>query len=208
MPARTPEALLFDLGGVLIDIDFRRAINAWSPYSSLTLDELHANFKHDLQYERHERGEVSANEYFDYLATTLQLAASREQIESGWNAIYVREITETRTLIEAMRPTIPCYAFTNTNASHTEAWSALYPKVVGAFDHIFKSHELGLRKPDRAAFCRVCDLIGKATDSVIFFDDLLENVEAATSAGLQGVLVRSPADVSATMRSFGLPGAV
>lgn len=203
MPTPLPEALLFDLGGVLVDIDFSRALSAWAPYSALSPTELRKSFTHDLQYERHERGEIEAVEYFDHLARALQLTASPEQIERGWNAIFVGEILKTRRLVEGMRGILPCYAFTNTNASHMAAWSKLFPGVVGAFNRIFASHELGLRKPERAAFDKVCYLTGTLAASIVFFDDLPENVEAAMDAGLQGVWVRSPEDVASSLRSLG-----
>jgi len=200
---RTPQALLFDLGGVLIDIDFGRAIAAWAPYSALPADALRRSFKHDLQYQRHERGEISARQYFDHLATSLQIDASIEQIEAGWNDIFVGEFLQTRQWVESMKGVLPCYAFSNTNASHMSVWSQRFPRVVGAFDRIFVSHQLGLRKPDRAAFDRVCALIGKAAGSVLFFDDLADNVQAARDAGLQAVRVRSPDDVAAALQSLG-----
>ena len=203
MPGHAAEAFLFDLGGVLLEIDFNRAIAAWSPYSALPADVLRKRFRHDLQYERHERGEITATEYFAYLATTLQLTASFEQIEQGWNSIYIGEILQTRELVESMRRVLPCYAFTNTNASHMATWTKRFPGVVGAFDRIFASHELGLRKPERAAFERVCALTGTSAASILFFDDLAENVRAAEDAGFQGVLVKTPEDVAAALRSFG-----
>ena len=203
MPTPAPEALLFDLGGVLVDIDFGRALSAWAPYSTLSPTELRKSFTHDLQYERHERGEIEAAEYFGHLANTLQLTASPEQIERGWNAIFVGEILQTRMLVETMRGILPCYAFTNTNASHMATTSNLFPSVVGAFHRIFASHELGLRKPERAAFERICLLTGTPAASIVFFDDLPENVQAAADAGLQVVLVRSPEDVALALRSLG-----
>lgn len=203
MPIHSAEALLFDLGGVLLEIDFDRAIGAWAPYSALPADVLRKTFKHDVQYERHERGEITAMEYFAYLATTLRLTASFEQIEQGWNAIYVGEILQTRELVESMRRVLPCYGFTNTNASHMATWSKLFPGVLGAFDRVFASHQLGLRKPERAAFDRVCALTSTSAGSILFFDDVAENVQAAEDAGLQGVLVKSPEDVAAALRSFG-----
>jgi putative hydrolase of the HAD superfamily len=203
MPSHAAEAFLFDLGGVLLEIDFNRAIAAWAPYSALPADVLRKRFRHDVQYERHERGEITATEYFAYLATTLQLTASFEQIEQGWNSIYIGEILQTRELVESMRRVFPCYAFTNTNASHMATWTKRFPGVVGAFDRIFASHELGLRKPERAAFERVCALTGTSAASILFFDDLAENVQAAKDAGFQGVLVKTPEDVAAALRSFG-----
>ncbi|MCA0244031.1 MAG: HAD-IA family hydrolase [Proteobacteria bacterium] len=203
MLSHAPKALLFDLGGVLVDIDFSCALDAWAPYSALSPEDLRQRFRHDTPYERHERGEIPAAAYFGHLAQTLQLTASLEQIERGWNAIFVGEILQTRKRVEAMRGVLPCYAFTNTNASHMAAWSRLFPAVVGAFDRIFASHELGLRKPERAAFDRICDLTDTPAASILFFDDLAENVLAAEDAGLQGVLVKSPEDVAAALLALG-----
>ena len=199
-----PEALLFDLGRVLVDVDFGQALHAWAPYSKLSLVELQRRFGPDSQYEQHERGELTDRAYFLHLAEILQLSATPEQIEQGWNAIFPGEITQTIAQVEAMRGKLPCYVFSNTNASHQRTWSSRFPRVVAAFDRIFTSNELGLRKPERAAFDRVCQLIGKPPEAILFFDDAAENVRGACAAGLQAVQVHSPADVAHALRVFGL----
>ncbi len=203
MRTSAAQALLFDVGGVVVDIDFNRALRAWSAHSRLSPDELKKRFQFDTAYERHERGEIEANDYFDHLASTLQLMVTREEIASGWNAIFVGEITATRRLIEAARTRLPCYAFTNTNASHLACWTRLFPGVVAAFDEIFASHQIGLRKPEHAAFEHICLATGIAAENFVFFDDLPENVQAASRAGLQAVLVRSPGDVAHALRGLG-----
>lgn len=204
MTRPAPHALLFDLGGVLLDIDFDLALQAWAPYSALTLDALRSTFSPDLPYQRHERGDIDAAAYFDHLADALQLTASHAQIEQGWNAIFVGEIEPTRQWVESLRGTLPCYAFSNTNASHMATWSQRFPAMVSAFDRIFTSHELGLRKPERQAFDRICQLTRLPAAAILFFDDLPENVHAAEEAGLQAVLVRSPQDVISALRLCGL----
>ncbi len=198
-----PKALLFDLGGVLVDIDFSCALRAWAAHSSLSVEELKREFGFDAHYQRHERGEITASEYFDHLASTLKLTASREQVASGWNSIFVGEIAQTRALVQTMRAFLPCYAFTNTNASHMATWSTLFPQVVQSFDRIFASHEMGMRKPERAAFEHVSRSLGIEVGSIVFFDDLLENAQAAAEAGLQAVHVRSPDDVRDSLRRLG-----
>ena len=203
MHAKAPQALLFDLGGVLVEIDFSRALSAWAAHSPLSIEELRRKLQVDKQYERHERGEIDANEYFDHLRSILKLAATRGEVAKGWNSIFVGEIAATRVLVETARQSLPCFAFTNTNASHMACWSKLFPKVAGAFDGIFASHEMGLRKPERAAFEHICHTTGVAAHSFLFFDDLPENVHAATAAGLQAILVRSPDDVANALGKLG-----
>ncbi|MBL8305001.1 MAG: HAD family phosphatase [Ideonella sp.] len=200
---RPPQVLLFDLGRVLVDFDFGRALEAWAPHSALSAEALRLAFRHDEAYERHERGELTAAQYFAHLAATLQLDASPARIEQGWNAIFLGEIVRTRRMVEQLRGRLPCHVFSNTNATHLAACRARFPALFGAVDGIFTSHELGLRKPDRAAFERVCALIGCPPAAVLFFDDLAENVAGARSAGLQAVQVHSPDDVAAALRVHG-----
>lgn len=202
-----PQALLFDLGGVLIDIDFDCALRAWAPHSALPFEAMKSRFKFDAAYERHERGQMPAAEYFQHLADTLQLTASATEIERGWNAIFISEIEPTLHRVQAARQRLPCYAFSNTNAAHMAAWSRQFPRVVQAFDRVFVSHQMGLRKPEPEAFAHITQAIGMAADATLFFDDLLENVQAAHAAGLQAVWVRGPQDVADALRARGLAAA-
>lgn len=201
-PAK-PLALLFDLGGVIIDIDFSRAFRAWQPLSRLSLGEISAVFQFDAEYEKHERGEITAFEYFDHLRSMLALEPDYRRIADGWNSIYVGEIQETLAMLRAARKQMTCSAFTNTNATHQAQWSALFPTVARSFDRVFASHQIGYRKPEMRAFEHVARELGVPLGSIMFFDDLLENVEGARSAGLQAVHVRSPSDVRSALLGIG-----
>jgi len=199
-----PKALLFDLGGVLIDIDFDLAFQAWSRHSSLPLATLRERLLFDEPYERHERGEIAAEAYFAHLTASLQLAATPDEVAAGWNAIFRDEITATLERVAVARRTLPCYVLTNTNATHMACWGARFPRVVAGFDRIFASHEIGLRKPEPAVFDYVCRATGVEPASLLFFDDSQVNVDAAAAHGLQAVLVRGPADVARALQSAGL----
>ena len=204
MTMPSPEALLFDLGGVLIDVQPRRILEAWSPYSALGADALAAAFEIDDVYRGHERGEVSDEEFFHHVIDRLELDADLDTVREGWIAALVAEIAETTALVSAVRSQVPCYAFTNTNAAHMEVWRQRFPRVVNAFDRIFASHQIGLRKPDAEAFAQVADAIGVAPASIVFFDDVAENIRGAAVAGLPSVLVTDPADVRKALAAIGL----
>ena len=204
MQTHKTQALLFDLGGVVIDIDFDRAFKQWQPLSRLSLDELRQAFKFDAPYQQHERGAITASEYFAHLCVALELQDDHVRIEEGWNAIYVGEIVETRSMVHAARAQFPCYALTNTNATHQAAWSAMFPMVVQSFDRVFASHEIGCRKPERQAFEYVAHSLGLSLGAIMFFDDCLENVEGAASVGLHAIHVRGPGDVRSALQTLGV----
>ena len=197
------KALLFDLGGVLIDINFTRALHVWAAFSSFSFEELQEVFQHDIAYQRHETGEMDAKDYFNSLRASLKLDASDQQIEVGWNAIFVSEISQTVQAVRKVRAKYPCYVFTNSNPTHQRVCRSRFPDVFTAFEYVFVSSDIGLRKPHRAAFEYLTRVLGVAAGSILFFDDMLENVTGALDAGLLAVHVRSPADVQDALHHLG-----
>ena len=109
--------------------------------------------------------------------------------------MYKRQLPAVLNAITRARQHFPTYAFTNTNPTHLTAWQAGFPAVFHAFDKIFISSDLGLRKPERAAFDAIATAIGIAHEHILFFDDTHENITGAAAAGLRTVYVQSPADV-------------
>jgi putative hydrolase of the HAD superfamily len=196
--------LLFDLGGVLIDIDFDRVYRHWATFSPKPFESIREGFVFEEHYHRYERGETGDAEYFDHVRRTLSLTASDEEILEGWNAVFVGLNHEVLTLARNASRHLPSYAFTNTSRSHQVAWSDRYPDIHLTFRQVFSSAEMGLRKPERPAFEAVVDGIGVDPSSILFFDDMPQNVEGARVAGIQAVLVRSPADVRGSLAALGL----
>lgn len=195
-PSDSVRALLFDLGGVVIDIDLTRMLRRWAPLSSLSMEQMRERLAIDEPFRRHERGELDTSGYFDHLRHVLALDGDDTAVAEGWNAMLAGEIPAALGLVERARDRLPCFAFTNTSASHKAVWSTRYPRVVRAFERIFASHEIGMRKPEPAAFRHVVEAIGTRSGQVLFFDDSAENVRGARQAGLQAVQVKSTADIA------------
>jgi len=191
------------MGGVVLEIDFERALQTWSDWTSLPIEEIQHRFKMDEAYEQHERGEIGASEYFAHLRNVLEIEANDSEIALGWNAIFLEEIAETVNYILAVKEKLPCFAFTNSNPTHQVFWMAAYPRVVESFHQIFVSSELGLRKPDREAFEAISDVTGISLDKMLFFDDTEENVNGARAAGMQAVHVKAHSDVKKALADIG-----
>jgi glucose-1-phosphatase len=69
-----PDALLFDLGGVVFGIDFERTFAVWAERAGVEVATVRDRFKMDRAYERHERGEIDEKEYFAALRSSLGLS--------------------------------------------------------------------------------------------------------------------------------------
>ncbi len=192
-------ALLFDLGNVIIDIDFERSFAHWASSSGDDAGRLRNAFAFDDTYERFERGEINQTQYFAYLQSTLGITLSEEQWLSGWNALLIDEKPEMRPLLAKARAHYPIYLFTNTNSAHQARWSQIAAGSLDLFAAAFVSSELGLRKPESEAYAAVCERMGVAPEEVIFFDDSPVNIAGAREFGIQAVHTLSSTTVAATL---------
>ena len=195
------EALLVDLGGVVIGIDFGRCFERWARSAGCSAEALAARFTFDAAYEGHERGALGTTAYWDHLRDTLSIGISDEDLLDGWNDIYEGATHDVVELLRRAGATWPLYGFTNTNPAHQSEWVHRFAAELSIFRTIFVSSELGHRKPDREAFEVVVDAIGVPAARTLFFDDTAENVEGALAAGLQAVHVTSADSVRVALES-------
>jgi HAD superfamily hydrolase (TIGR01509 family) len=206
-PLLTPgsaDALLFDLGRVVINIDFNQALACWAGHAGRPAAELSGRFGPDETFRRHETGEASDAEFFAALRKTLGIELSDAQFLEGWNAIFAGEMPDMNALLARAAKRLPLYAFSNTNRPHIEHFSKAYADVLGHFREIFLSSTIGLRKPDAAAYDHVVKAIGVPAERIVFFDDLAENIEGARMRGLTAVHVTSPDDVARALTALGI----
>jgi putative hydrolase of the HAD superfamily len=204
MPLRAADALLFDLGRVVIDIDFARAFACWAGHARCDPGVFEEQFRRDVSHRRHEVGEIDTREYFAGLKAVFGVDISYEQFIEGWNAIFIGEVPGMADLLERAARQLPLYAFTNTNPDHELFWSTRYVDILANFKEIFVSSTIRLRKPDAAAFDHVVKAIAVPAERIMFFDDVIENVDGARARGLQAVHVRSTADVADALKALEL----
>jgi glucose-1-phosphatase len=198
------DALLFDLGGVIIDIDFNRAFARWAEHAGCDQASLRERFSPDAAYCRHEIGEIDHKAYFASLRTSLGIDIADAKFLDGWNAIFIGEIPGIAELLTRAGKRVALYAFSNSNRAHEDCWPLQFADVLGNFRKVFVSSTIGLRKPDAAAFEFVIREIGVPAGRIVFFDDNPDNVAGARACGLQGVDVRSHADVADAVAALGL----
>ena len=199
------DALLFDLGRVVFDIDFNQTLACWAGHAACEPAQLGGRFSsRDEIYRRHERGEISDAEFFAALRTLLGIELSDAQFLEGWNAIFAGEIPGIAPLLARAAKRLPLYAFSNTNNAHVEYFPVIYAGVLGHFREMFLSSSIGLRKPDAEAYDHVVRAIGVPAERIVFFDDLAENIEGARARGLTAVHVRSPDDVAQALAALGI----
>jgi glucose-1-phosphatase len=193
------DALLFDLGNVVIEIDFNRAVAHWAAHGRCPESLIRERFRHDRAYDQYERGRIDFDAYFSTLRTNLGVDISDPHLRDGWNAILIGAMPGISDLLASAAERFPLYALTNSNPEHQKCLSDRFADVLRPFKQIFVSSEIGLRKPEPDAYRHVVNVIGVPASRISFFDDLIENVEGARACGLQAVHVRTGSEVRDTL---------
>ena len=198
------DALLFDLGRVVLDIDFGKVLATWAGHAGCEPAQLVARFAPNDAWHRHERGEISDAEFFEALRKSLGIGISDAQFLEGWNAIFTGEMPDIAASLARAGQRLPLYAFSNTNNAHVVHFSQAYADVLGHFRDIYLSSSIGLRKPEAAAFDHVVKAIGVPAPRIVFFDDSADNIAGARARGLTAVHVTAPDDVAKELAALGI----
>jgi glucose-1-phosphatase len=198
------DVLLFDIGRVVLDIDFNKVMTKWAGHAGCTPPELASRFVVDDSFKHHEVGRIDDAAFFHNLRASLGINITDEQFLEGWNAIFAGEMPGIAPLLANAAKRMPLYAFSNTNPAHVAHFSTAYADVLGHFREIFLSSTIGLRKPDAAAYDHVVKAIGVPASRILFFDDVAANIEGARARGLTAVHVTSPDEVARTLTALGI----
>ncbi len=181
---------IFDMGNVIIDIDFKRALAVWSNLSGTPLAMLTAKFSLGDTFEKHECGQISDAEFVERMCDEMDVSLSFEQVAEGWHAIFIdvrKDVIDLMNQLRAQGHRV--VILSNTNRLHFEYWSVHYPVIAASADCLYLSQALGMRKPDPDIFKYVLAAEGVTADQSIFFDDILEHVEAAKKSGIHAIHV-------------------
>jgi putative hydrolase of the HAD superfamily len=198
------DALLFDLGRVVLDIDFSRAMACWARHGGCDVADITARFSGGEAIRQYESGKIDDATYFAHLRNMLGVDITHEQLLEGWNAIFVGEMPGIAPLLKRAAKRLPLYALSNTNPPHIAHFSRVHADVLRHFREMYLSSTIGLLKPDRAAYDHVVKTIGAPASRVVFFDDLADNIAGARAYGLSAVHVKSSEDVARALTALGI----
>ncbi|HJL78533.1 MAG TPA: HAD family phosphatase, partial [Candidatus Marinimicrobia bacterium] len=111
------KAILFDLGNVLIKIDFSRVISEWVRFSGKDDIQISSDSILGSENEKYERGEISTQQFVSSLKRELKLNISDEKFLQGWNNVFVGETPGIRNVIDRVFSKYPLFVFSNTSIS-------------------------------------------------------------------------------------------
>jgi HAD superfamily hydrolase (TIGR01509 family) len=184
--------IIFDLGGVIINLDNKLTENAFASLGAKNFDKYFGHGFAASFFKDYEIGKITDQQFINELKSMINPDVPDEIVVNAWNALLLDFPAERIELLKRLGKKYRLFLFSNTNALHLEALRKIYRSTFsdgeldGHFEKSYYSNVLGLRKPDKASFEFIINENKLNPASTLFVDDALINVEGANAAGLKG----------------------
>ena len=181
--------IVFDLGGVLVDLDFKAAINGLQKGGFANVKEQLQSFDREGIFQKFELGEMTAEEFRTAIRENSTVTLTDEEIDALWNAMLLEIPREKLELILDLRGKYMVYLLSNTNSIHWDyvcknAFNYRGFRVNDYFEETFLSYEMHLAKPDKAIYEKVLQDANLLAEETLFIDDSEANCKAAEEVGI------------------------
>ena len=181
--------IVFDLGGVLINLDFERAFQAFKKAGFDNIEEQLQSFNREGIFDQFELGNITPAEFRSAIKEQAKVTLTDEEIDDMWNLILLDIPREKLELILDLRGKYMVYLLSNTNSTHWDyvcknAFNYRGFRVKDYFEETFLSYEMHLAKPDKAIFEKVLQDANLLPEETLFIDDSEANCKAAEEVGI------------------------
>ena len=185
--------IIFDLGGVLLNIDYTLTEQAFKDAGIPDFKELFSQRSQTGLFDGFETGKISREAFIMSLSSAAPTPLTEAQVLNAWNAMLLDFPVRRLQLLQQLRLYYDLLLLSNTNEMHEIAFNEILmrshgiPTIGVFFDKVYFSHRIGLRKPDKEIFEYVLNDNGFKAVDTLFIDDSLQHIEAAKTLGIQTI---------------------
>ncbi len=187
--------IIFDLGGVILNIDFQRAADAFHKLGIKNFDLLYSQAVQSELFDKLERGHITADDFHREMRDLSGLDLSDTEIDAAWNALILDFPPARLQLLRQIRKHYKIFLLSNTNIIHADFYNNDLRENHGIngleelFDRVYYSHAIGLRKPKPESFHHVLEKEHLRAGETLFIDDSRPNIEAAAKLGMKTLFI-------------------
>jgi len=187
---QTIDAIIFDLGGVILNIDYQLPVKAFKKLGIENFNELFSQVTQSNLFNDYETGNITSEDFIKEIKKQLPEDTSEEAIINAWNSILLDLPEERLFSLEKAAENHRIFLLSNTNALHIDSFNQYLlnnlqlPSLEPFFETLYLSYEVGLRKPDLRIFEYVLQDAGLAPERTLFIDDSIQHIQAASELGI------------------------
>ncbi len=191
-------AIIFDLGGVILNIDYQLTIDAFKKLGVSNFEEMYTQAAQSNLFDNYETGQISSEQFVSELKKFLPDEVSEQKIKEAWNVMLLDLPKSRIELLQKLKEIKPIFLFSNTNDIHYKCFLSEIEKVYGKEDLLeqifvktYYSHLVEVRKPNAGAFQLVLDENGLLAQETLFIDDSIQHINGAQELGIQTVHLKN-----------------
>ncbi len=188
-----PLALVFDLGNVLLPIDLDKTYEAFAFLSTeYQVSDIKRITQEEGLWAKYEAGLQTDAEFEAFLIDRLKLTCSTTEFHHAFNALLLTFDESVCGYIKSLQSSYPLYLLSNTSKIHSDLFLQQgYPNydIFDAFTRVHLSFEMGVVKPDVSIYQQLVADNQLQNHQIVFFDDNIYNIEAASNFGWQAILI-------------------
>ncbi|MCC5946001.1 MAG: HAD family phosphatase [Bernardetiaceae bacterium] len=194
--------VIFDLGGVIINLDYERTVNAFSLLFENNFADFYTQRNQINIFDNFEKGRISADTFRKQLKTYFKKEVPDAAIDYAWNAMLLRVPEERITLLRKLGQKKRIFLLSNTNIIHKEAFDKIIKRnngldsLVELFEATYYSHLIGMRKPDAEIFEHVLNSHELKAEETLFIDDSIQHIETAERLGIAAYHLTKDKDIT------------
>lgn len=183
--------IIFDLGGVILNIDYNLTVEAFRKLGVKNIDALFGKLHQTKLFNEYDKGIISPSQFFQGIRDSCGLNLSDTNIDKAWNAMVLNMPKHRIDTVLSLKPLFRTFLLSNTNESHLKYFFKRTENETGLkdfgsiFEKPYYSCRMGMRKPDKEIFLKVIDESKLNPSETLFIEDLPHNIEGAKSVGLQ-----------------------
>jgi len=182
--------IIFDLGGVIINIDYHLTIDAFKKIGFADFDSVFSQAQQLGVFDLLDKGLVSHEDFRSYIRNISGKPLTNNQIDGAWNAMLLDFPVERLKLLESIKQQYRTFLLSNTNQIHCEVYTKDLQNTYGVnnlshfFEKVYLSHEIHMRKPDSEAFMLILNENNLKPEETLFIDDTEQHIEGAKKVGI------------------------
>ncbi len=182
--------IIFDLGGVIFDIDYKLTTEAFRNLGIKEASILYSKSSQAKLFDDLEKGNITEGDFFSEIRKLSHSGSGDQEIRNAWNALLIGLPVENVNLLMELKKDHRLFLLSNTNSIHETAYRKMIVDQFGSFifddifEKIYLSHHLHMRKPDIRIFQFVLKDSQLNPETTIFIDDSPQHVEGGRKAGI------------------------
>jgi glucose-1-phosphatase len=183
-------AIIFDLGGVLLDLDLQKTFDAFEALGFNGFDQHFDSYSGSPFIETFEEGKMTNEAFIATVKTYCNEGTTTEQILTAWNAMLGPLQPQKVELLQQLKKQYKLFLYSNTNALHVAHLHLYYNTTFGSetfrnmFEKIYYSNELSIRKPNASGFLKIMEEQNLQAQNTLFIDDGKMHIASAKDLGL------------------------